>query len=237
MPIVALANLQQFAAVNLLRDGGAIGGPVIIPSCAQITVYWLLESGHTAHQVLVGRYSGAFAGTVAQANSMTVALSTGAQWTALAGFMATSTTLGGVTIRDVNTPNQVLIQNTASGALGTSASPALPNEVSLVGSLRTALAGRQNRGRTYVPGWATNALGAGNVVAAAAVTAYQNWLNTIAPTLSAQGYTLVIGQKHRQAYTGTTGTQHPDRPAGSVPVTSIVVRDNHWDTQRRRGLK
>jgi hypothetical protein len=39
----------------------------------------------------------------------------------------------------------------------------------------------------YVPDWATNALGAGNVIAAGAVTALQAWPNTIAPLSAPTG--------------------------------------------------
>jgi len=237
MPLIRLDQLQQFAAVNVSRDPGAIGGPVVVPSCAQIVWSGGLESGHLWHIVTYGRYSGTFAGSVAQANSILVGLATSGTFTTLAGFLGANTNFGIVTIRDVNTANAALISSTSAGGVGTSASPSLPNEVSLVATLRTALAGRQNRGRIFFPGWATNALGAGNVVAAAAVTAYQNWVNTIMGVYSGQGYSLAIGQKARQAYTGSTGTSHPARAASSVLVTSINVRDNHWDTVRKRGLK
>lgn len=208
-----------------------------MPQCAQLVLQWQLESGKIGHNVTYGRYAGTFSGSPAQATSISTALVTGAQWTALAGFLAAQTQFLGVSIRDVNVADQPIIQPTAGTANGTSASASVPNEVALVGTLRTGSVGRANRGRMFVPGWATNALGTGNVVAAAAVTAYQNWLNTIIGIYAGQGYTLVIGQKARAQYTGSTGTVHPARPAGSTTVTQIVVRDNHWDSQRRRGLK
>lgn len=237
MPIIAASSLEQFAAVNLRLDPGAIGGPVLVPQCAQISLIWNQESGKLAHNVLYGRYSGAFAGSVAQANSILTALTTGAAWTALQVFLSNTGGLQSVTIRDVNTANQALVQQTVAGANGSSSGGALPNEVAAVITARTAFTGRQNRGRIYVPNWAVNALAAGNVIAAAAVTALNTWAQTIPTALSAQGYTLVLGQRQRQAYTGKTGTQHPARPAQSTPITQLVVRDNHWDTQRRRGLK
>jgi len=75
-------------------------------------------------------------------------------------------------------------------------------------------------------------------MAAAAVTALGTWAtDSLLQALEDQGYTPVIGQKARAAYTGTTGTQHPARPAGSEVITSATVKDNHWDTQRKRGLR
>lgn len=237
MPVIRLENFQQFSAINVLSDPGAVGGKVHAPNCAQISLLGGVEGGKTWHIVLGGRYAGGFAGSVAQASSIHTALSTGGSWTALAAFLSTTFSFGAVRIRDVNTIDQPIIESTSTGVAGTSASPALPSEVAAVGTKRTGLTGPANRGRIYFSGWATNSLGAGNVIAAAAVTAYQNWLNLIATALSAQGYTHVIIQPDRAAYTGSTGTQHAARTATSVAVSSVAVRDNHWDSQRRRGLK
>jgi hypothetical protein len=237
MRVVRLDQLQQFAAVNLLSDPGAVGGPVLIPSCAQIKLYWNQEDGKIGHNVLYGRYSGPFAGTPTQAQGILSALTTGAAWTGLAAFLATSTQLSNVSIRNVAIEDQAEIFNTAAGPFGTSASAALPNETACVITLHTAKAGQSGRGRMYVPGFATNALGAGNVISATTVTAVSNWGATIGGALNTQGYVFVLGLRERQAYVGATGTQHPDRPATSEPITQASVKDNHWDSQRRRGLK
>lgn len=235
--IVNLSNLEQFAAVNLLADPGHIPGPVVVPSCAQITINWTNAAGRGGHNVLYGRYAGAFAGTVAQANSIMTAFTTGGAWTALAAFFATTAAISGVSIRDVSTPNAPLITSTNAPVPGTSASPEMPDEVALVITLRTAFTGPGFRGRVYVPGWATNALATGNVAAAAAVTALNSWGGTFSGAIGAGGYTWVLGQPARAQYTGSTGRVHPARAAMSTTISQTTVRDNHWDTQRRRGLK
>jgi len=235
--VVALDNLSQFAAVNLQSDGGYIGGPKVIPQAAEITLYWALGSGKSGHNVLIGRYSGGFAGSTAQANSIMTGLTSGAAWSGLAAFLAPTVGLGNISIRDLNQPNQPLILNNNSGAPGASAGVELPNETAVVVTTRSAFTGPANRGRMYVPGWASNALGSGNTVAAGAVTALNTWASIIAGVLSAQGYIWCIGHQARQAYTGSSGTQHPARVAGTVPITTVAVRDNHWDSQRRRGLR
>lgn len=237
MPILDISNFTQFTAINLLADGGAVGGPVIVPSAAQIVLNWSLEDGKIARNVLYGKYSGAFAGTQAQANGILTALATGAAWTALAAQLATTTILGGISIRDVNTANQPLIVSNTAGAGGTGAGESMPNEVAAVITFRTSLVGRGNRGRMFVPGWTTASTAAGNVMSVAAFNALQGWANTLAGALAGQGYTLALGQKHRIAYTSPKGHPHADRPAFALPITQTVVRDNHWDTIRRRGLK
>lgn len=237
--IVNLANLQQFTAVNALgTDLGAVPGPVVIPSCAQVVLVWTLPDGKTAHNVLYGRYSGTFAGTATQSNAIHTALSTGASWTALAAFLNTGTAFIGVTLRNVGIADQPIIGSATATALGTGVGAPLPDETAAVITLRTALVGRANRGRLFIPGWNITAAAAGGVMVAGMVTALTNWAATIVGALSGQGYTLVIGQRQRVAYTSpVTGRQFGPRPANSVPVTSLQVRDNHWDSQRRRGLK
>lgn len=235
--LVNLANFQQFAAINLTADPGYDRGNRIIPQCAEIDLIWAQEDGRVAHNVLHGSYNGAFSGSPTQADAILTGLGTGAQWTALAAFLATSTQLAGVSIRNLGVAGAPVIPGIGGGHPGTSASPALPNEVSAVITLRTAFTGPQNRGRIYVPGFATNALGAGNIIAAAAVTAIGNWGSIIASVLSAQGYTFGVAHFSRLQYTGATGTPHPARAAGLVPITTTSMRDNHWDSQRKRGLK
>jgi hypothetical protein len=235
--IVNLDNFQQFTAINVLLDQGSLGGPTVIPNAVQIVLDWTLDDGRLAHNVTYGTVAGGFTPTVAVANTLFSALSTGGLWTAFAAFLSTGTAFSGVTLRDVRSANQPLIASTGAAAPGTSASPALPNEVAVVVTLRTALTGAANRGRMFIPGWATNALASGNVVAAAAVTALQAWASSIGGIYGANSMPMALGHKARAAYTGSTGTVHPARPAGLVTITSLVVRDNHWDSQRRRGLK
>lgn len=241
--IVRLEDIQQFAAINLLSDPGHIAGPVYVPNCAQIHLVWTLADAKTGRNVLYGRYAGAFAGTVAQADAIKAALTTGANWTALAAHIAPTAQLTRVSIRNVGvqgTP-QPFIDSTSAAAPGTSTGTALPDEVAACVTLRTASVGPSGRGRFFVPGWATTALGAGGVMAAPAVTALQNWASQlIGPALSSQGYTWVIGLPARNGYTSpTTGRIFPPRAATSAPIIAggVLVRDNRWDSQRRRGLR
>jgi hypothetical protein len=238
MPIIALENLQQFAAVKIGLDQGEIGGPLIIPSCYQVTLNWTLAGGKIGHNVLYGRYSGSANPTVALANSLFGALSTGAPATSLMVQMAPSTIFTGLTLRDVNVQDQPLVQSTGSAVSGTAASGALPNEMAICITTRTAKTGRANRGRIYLPGFSTLAVvGGSNIILAATKTAVDNWAATLIGAFSGQSLVLVIGQPARAAYTGSTGALHPARVAGSTPITSAATRDDHWDSQRRRGLR
>jgi hypothetical protein len=238
MPIVRLENLQQFAAVNFLSDPGAVGGPKIIPSCLEVGLLWNLTDGRVAHNVMYGRYAAPPTVTPALAQSVFAALQPNAEWTALAAFMPTTGAFAGVTLREVSTANNPVVQSTGAAVPGTSVSTAIPDEVALVVTLRTAKTGPSGRGRIYIPNWATNALGTGGTASAATVTALQNWVgNRFTGAFAAAGLTRVLGLPARIEYIGSTGTVHPARAAGSVDVTGMVVRNNTWDSQRRRGLR
>jgi hypothetical protein len=235
--VVNLANFQQFTAINLLTDPGMIGGPKIIPQCVEVTIDWQLTNGRVAHNVLHGSFSGAYAATVATAQAMYANLVTTFTGSTLVAEIASTTSLTGITLRNISSPNQPLVASTGAATPGTGTGNALPDEVALVGTLRTAFTGRAARGRLYQPGWAPTANGVGGVAAASAVAAFTGYLNNLPAMFTTGNFVWVLGLPARNAYVGSTGTQHPARAATTLPITSTVVRDNHWDSQRRRGLK
>lgn len=220
-----------------MADPGHIGGPIVIPNGVQVILNWTLPDAKLAHNVLYGSVGGAFTATAAVAEAIRSGLVGSATWTTLAGFMMAGASLTGVSLLDVRTASNAKVTSTGAASPGTSASLAMPDECAVCVTLRTALTGQANRGRIYIPGFASNAMGAAGVIAATCVSAVANWAAIIPTQLTAQGITLSIGHPARAAYTGRTGTLHPARAAGLVPVTQLVVRDNHWDTQRRRGLR
>lgn len=220
-----------------MADLGAIGGPIVIPSAAKISFVWQGTNTVIVTNQLYGRYSGGFDLTQDEVNAMSTALASGTTWTTLAGFLAPTFSKVGLWVQNVASPGQPVMSGGGSSP-GTSAGTALPDETALVVTFRTATTGVAGRGRMYMPGWATNALGTGGVAAAPAVAALQAWASaTIPAVMAAGGFTHVIGHQARQAYTGETGTAHPARAAGTVDVSAYIVRDNHWDSQRRRGLR
>lgn len=237
--VVALDSLQQFAAVNLLVDPGYLPGPKIIPNAAMVRFDWTLTNGKVGHNIMYATYSGSPALGVAAAQAIFAAISVGAGWTPLAAFLAPTVALRSVTLLDVRSTTATEFRSTGSAAPGTSAGTALPDEVTVGVRFSTAQRGPSGRGRIYVPGFATNALAAGGVIAAPLVTALGTWMsNVVFPAISANVGAPVLGLPARAAYTSpVTGRQFPARPAQTVAITNVLVPDNHWDTQRRRGLK
>ena len=236
-PIMRLDQVQQFAAINLLVDPGAIHGPKIIPNTAQIKLNWSLTDGRIAHNFLYANYTGspAFTNTIAQ--QVYAALIAGAGWTGMAAFIASTTSLTGVSLLDIRSSAGHEFNSTGAAAPGTAAGVALPDEVAICVTLGTANRGPSGRGRIYLPGWASGAAGTSGTINAATVSAITAWLNNVGTAVGIIGG-MVLALPARQAYTSpVTGRQFPARAAGNVPITTLAVRDNHWDSQRRRGLK
>lgn len=235
--LVPLAAYEQLAAINPLLDLGLIAGPKLVDNCAEIVLYWQLGDGKTAHNVLGGRYIPPFSATQVEANAILSSLTGTGAWTTMAASIATSVSLHQVGIRDINTPENPVILSAVVEHPGTSTGTELPNEVSAVISLATGKSGPRYRGRMYVPGLATSALGAGNLIAAQTVLDIAAWAGTIASSLNGSGFTWCLALPARNAYTSPkTGRQFPARPKETPTINQTLV-DNHWDSQRRRGLR
>jgi hypothetical protein len=235
--VINLANFPTFQAINLLTDPGYDRADHVIPNCVQVVLNWSLEDGRLAHNVLHGRVSGSFTPTAPVAQAIFSGLSTSVPFTTWNTVLAPTTSFTGVSLRDLRVANQPLVTSTGAAVVGTGAGESLPNEMAAVVTLRTNLAGRSARGRIYTMGYTAVALAPGNVIAPGPVASLGNWAATIAGVFSSNGLTFCLGLPHRLAYVSVAGTPHAERLATTVDVTSTVVRDNHWDSQRRRGLK
>ena len=238
MRVVNIEAFQQFTAVQLLSDPGHIGGPVVVPNGIKLMIVWTLADGKIARNVLGGIAPAGYSPTTALAEAARAALVAGSGWSTLAGFLAPTISLTRVELQDIRSAHNAAIPSTGAATPGTSAGTALPSEVAAVISIRTAKTGQAGRGRAYIPGWATNALGASDLIAAAAFTALTNWTTNISNAITAAGLSWALILPERNGYTSpSTGTVHAHRDAVMAPVTSSLVRDNHWDSQRRRGLR
>lgn len=239
MPVILLENLQQFAAVNLLSDPGRIAGPKVIPSAAMVRINWNFVSGKVGHNVLYATFNGTPALSTSLADAIKAAITTGAAWTALAGFMHTGASLAGITLLDVRDAVHSEINSTTAAVPGTSATTtAIPDEVAICVTLRTASRGPSGRGRMYLGGFAGNAIQNTPGIVSGLVTAGTNWSELVRTTITSQLGAQVLGLPARAAYTSAlTGRVFPARAATTIPVTQAIVRNNTWDSQRRRGLK
>lgn len=218
-----------------MSDPGRIPGPTIAPATCQVNVRWTLPNSRVGINALHGAFTGSFTPTVAIANSIMTGLTTGAAWTAYAAHLAGPSGLAGIDLRDISAAGNALVSSTANGVAGTGPPPPLAAHTALVATLRTARAGRNARGRAYLPCFSSAAMAANGQGVAGLSADVNAWLATWSSVFTTVGLTLCIPQPARQAYTGETGTAHPARPvAPSLPVTSVSLRNVIFDTQRRR---
>lgn len=215
-------------------DPGRIGGPVVIPNCIMVRLRWLTPNGRGAFNVLHGEVVVGFNPTVAIANAILAALTSGAAWTALQPFLHTGTSLAGVDLLDMRAPSFAIVSSTGAASAGTGATVPMAPQTAICVTERTAFAGPSFRGRAYITGFSSASQQNGGSMSGGCQTALQNWAATWLTAFTASGLTLSIAQPHRAAYIGTSGTQHLARPANLVHVTQCVVRNLIWDTQRRR---
>jgi len=237
--VIDLANVQQFAAINLLSDPGHIAGPIVAPNCMQIRWIWLQVNGKTGFNITHARYSGGFPGTTAMADALTVALQNLFNTHGIPTFMPAGTVLAGVDLRDINSANNPIIDRSTAATLpGTSVSLPMPNEMAIALTLRTARTGQAFRGRIFIPGWSANAAAAGGVVDPTLKADLDALATGLRGVYSGQGLTMCLALPARAGYTSPrTGRVHPPRDAQTADVTAVICRDNHFDSQRRRGLK
>lgn len=135
------------------------------------------------------------------------------------------TQLDSISVYDLGSSTAAGIVTSGLPTWGDGGSDALPPEVALVVSHRTATRGRSGRGRSYLAGFTeqTNVGGAPSSVLTGAIELA--W---------------ALELLHID-YAGTDGLDQvvitqAQSPNLARPVVAVQV-DDHWDTQRRRGIR
>jgi len=200
---------------------------LIVPQAAQMRLIWAQGGVLYALNVMGVVNASSVAITQAITNTLGTAIKAAVTSSGLGVRLGTAITLANIGLRDIRTGSQPEYIDTGAAVAGTGATDLLPPQTALVVTLRTALSGPRFRGRVYLPGFCEGVNSAtGNAAstseAGAFVTAIQNALITNG---------LNLGVIHRP---------QPDAPVPSVgfitPVNAVVVRDQVWDTQRRRAI-
>jgi len=120
-----------------------------------------------------------------------------------------------------NDGGDIRVDGSIASTAGLAATGPLPQNTAWLLTKNTALGGRRNRGRLYIPGVSNNLVGANGVLTTAAIavgnTAGTNLLNNLLATAEAEGVVLF----------------HNSAPATPTPITSIKCQ-SRVATQRRR---
>lgn len=207
----------------------------IIPDGVQVKVWWQFR-GISAFNMYGARVATGFTVTQATVDALATAVKTGFTSSGLKARLATTSTMGAVSVRDVRTPNKPDVLGQVSGDAGSAVGVALPNQVAVCVSLRTDSAGVSFRGRSYIGGWPAAANAADGTITQADADAAVAWINAIKTAMTANGMALAILSPSLPTRPSSVPGK-PDLPAKaafSTLVTGVVLRDKTWDTQRRR---
>lgn len=199
---------------------------LIVPNAAQMRLIWA-NGGQLYALNVLGVVANAVAITQALTNTVGAAVKAAFTSSSLNGGVGTAITLANVGLRDIRTANQAEFLDSGGAVAGTSAGDLLPPQTALVVTLRTAQAGRSFRGRVYLPGFTEGVNTPGG--ASSWVTAPVTFITAIKSALVTSG--MDLGVLSRPAPDAL-----PPRSGFVTTVTSIVVRDAVWDTQRRRAV-
>jgi hypothetical protein len=206
-----------------------VSTPLVIPNTVQVRWFWTLN-GVDAVNVLHAIVQPAFVPTPAIASALFTSIATQYGGALTGSYVPTTTVFGGLDIRDIRAPNLAPIETTGFTLPGSDVAMALPNQVAAVLTLRTANAGKSFRGRIFMPGFSISAQGADGHMLPAFVDALSTFGSTLIASFSTNQMTLAVAS--RPVHDKDTGALI--KAGFSTQVTQVVVRDNRWDTQRRR---
>jgi hypothetical protein len=200
-----------------------------IPSTVQVSILWG-NVGAQARNVTHGTITAGTSVDVTMANSILASLVSLQASSGLQAQLAGQGGIEGVTVRDLRDVDFAELISTLPGSPGTAAGEPMPQQIASVISLKTAKAGKHNRGRMYIPGWSEDANDVGAVMTAAAQAALQAFADGLQGAYLSGLVTLGVAQ--RPLY--DLDTCVITTPGVTNAVTQAVVRNGFWDTQRRR---
>lgn len=214
---------------------GYIPGPLIIPNCLLFRLRWQLSNGKNISNDFHALWTGGGPPSPTWPEDVFDGILASGAWTSLQAYMPTTVSLLGMDMKDLRFANQPFITSSTAADFGTSIEDALPEGVSLVVTLRTGLAGRANRGRVYLAGFAANGLDANGHAVVGLGNACKALVDEVNTQFGAIGMTLAVAGRAHDAYTSpATGNLVPAAAAHCDAVTGTVMEDLVFDSQRRR---
>lgn len=205
---------------------------LVVANAAQVTLRW--QNGQLPMVNVLGMNIGA-SGTIAgdDANVVASVVTQAYGTSGLAAYLDTSTSLTGVSIRDIRAEGLPDWPATVFTPLvGTAPGERVSVAAAAVVTLRTAKAGRRFRGRTYLGGFNSAAIDdETGLILTAAYTAAVAFIEGIRTGLA--------GQPAQPFALGVVSRPNPDRlpvpwPGEVNTVTAVVGRSAIVGTQRRR---
>lgn len=194
---------------------------LVVPSAVLVRFIWAKSGTPFAVNVLGGRKVSATTIDQGFANTLGAAIKAAFTSSAMNGQVGTTITLQNVGVRDISAPNRPEFRDVGAAVAGITAQDLLPPQVALCATLRTANAGKNYRGRYYQAGYTEQSNQADGTAAPGGPTTLVAWLTAVKDAMTASGLSLAIVSRTL---------------AVTTDVTLIQVRDNTWDTIRKRAV-
>lgn len=195
-----------------------------VPDCAQATILGSLN-GVTINTTLTFAFAGGGYGQ-SDIDALGVAVD---DWfaTEILPSLNPSAAYNGTEIRGLESLIDLEALNQTSIGNGAHSGTPLPALTAFCISFRTGYTGRSARGRNYVWGLSTDAMGTNeNEIAAATALGLANGYEEIPTYLSGTNWAHVVVSRYTSNALRTTGVY--------LPITTYTYTDLLWDTQRRR---
>lgn len=207
--------------------------PFVIQNCCQLKIVWSGPS-RTWLNVFGIRAPGAFP-VIDQALADGIHATVGATISSsgLVSHLASTVVFERILLRSLNTPNQPEFSSAGTPISGAGGLEVLPLSIATCITLRTALAGKSFRGRTYISGFDEGQNTAAGRIATAANSAARLFVEQLSGNLGGSGFQLAVLSKPTDAKTIPAKTYGARAGQGNA-VTAVIARDDRWDTQRRR---
>lgn len=218
---------------------------MVVPAGAEVTLYWSLN-GALAMNRLGAQITGNPIFAQALADSLGSAIK--ATFTAdLGGQFTSQTQLVRVGIRDLRADNLHEFRDVNAAAAGTAIGDALPGNVAMCITLRTATAGKSGRGRVFLSGWSEAANGAAGSANTTAQSQGVLFIQHLDINFQSAGLKLGVLTRPQEEVIITKTTNHADntttvrtlshqtaKPGAVKPVNFIESRNLGWESQRKR---
>lgn len=194
---------------------------LVVPSAVLVKVTWAIGGVPFALEVFGARKAGAVTVNQALADALFASVKSQGGVTGLMAAIGTTVSLHRVSVRDISSPNLPEFDGAGAALPGAAAGNLLPLQIASCVTMKTALAGKPFRGRTYIPGFTVGSVTAGGNQAANIGSLSVGFVNGIKDAMTANSLTLAIVSR---------------KLLSTEVVTLVQSRSDIWETQRRRSI-
>lgn len=195
--------------------------PLVIPNAVLVRLIW--AQGGTPYAVNVYGATKSGAVTVDQnfANALSTSVKTEVAASGLFANISNTVTHLSTSVRDISQPNRPEYTGNAAPTAGTDAGNLLPPQVAFCITLRTDLAGKSYRGRSYLPGFTVAHTTATGAATAGLQTNAIAFVNAVKAAMTANNLTMAVLSRQLLS---------------AAAVTLVQSRNANFETIRGRAI-